>query len=72
MKQINPTAKPFTRPPHVVDKTIDKESGLLAPEGAPKGTTMSEVFVEGTAPTETAAKPGDVTTDNVVTGEYGD
>jgi len=70
MKQINPTAKSFTRPAHVVEKIIDKDSGLLAPDGAPKGSTMSEVFVEGTAPTETASKPGDVTPDNVVTGEY--
>jgi penicillin-binding protein 1A len=70
MKQLNPPAKQFVRPPHVVEKTIDKESGLLAPEGAPKGSTMTEVFVEGTAPTETAAKPGDVTPDNAVSCEY--
>ncbi|HEY4176569.1 MAG TPA: PBP1A family penicillin-binding protein [Kofleriaceae bacterium] len=70
-KGMNLPAKDFVRPPHVVEATIDKASGLLAPEGAPKGTTINEVFVEGTAPTEYAAKPGDVTDDNVVTGEYG-
>lgn len=65
-------AKPFARPPHVVEATIDKASGLLAPEGAPKDSTRSEVFVEGMAPTEVAAMPGEVTDDNVVTGEYDD
>ena len=38
---------------------IDRETGLLAPEGAPKGTTLTEVFVEGTEPTEVAPKPGE-------------
>ena len=65
-------AKAFPRPPHVVEATIDLATGLLAPEGAPKGTSRTEVFVEGTAPTETAAMPGDVTETNVVTGEYTD
>ena len=37
----------FARPAHVVEATIDKKTGLLAPEGAPKGTTMTEVFIEG-------------------------
>lgn len=65
-------AKPFARPPGVVEATIDKASGLLAPEGAPQETARAEVFVEGTAPTEVAAMPGEVTDDNVVTGEYTD
>ena len=65
-------AKSFPKPAHVSEATIDLATGLLAPEGAPKGTSRSEVFVEGTAPTETAAMPGDVTETNVVTGEYTD
>ncbi|MGE3545803.1 MAG: penicillin-binding protein 1A [Kofleriaceae bacterium] len=65
-------AKQFVRPPKIVEVTIDKASGLLAPEGAPAETTRPEVFVEGTAPTEYATKPGDVTESNLVTGEYGD
>jgi penicillin-binding protein 1A len=70
VKAMNLPAKAFPRPAGVVEATIDKASGLLAPEGAPKGSTMTEVFVEGTAPTEVAAKPGEVTPSNVVTGEY--
>ena len=52
--------------------TIDKKTGLLAPEGAPKETTLTEVFVEGTQPTEVAPMPGDVTEDNKTKGEYED
>ena len=40
VKGMNLPAKPFPRPAHVVEATIDKATGLLAPEGAPKGTTM--------------------------------
>ena len=71
-KSMKLPAKSFPKPAHVTEATIDLASGLLAPEGAPKGTSRSEVFVEGTAPTETAAMPGDVTETNVVTGEYTD
>jgi penicillin-binding protein 1A len=71
-KSMQLPAKSFPKPAHVTEATIDLASGLLAPEGAPKGTSRSEVFVEGTAPTETAAMPGDVTETNVVTGEYTD
>lgn len=65
-------AKPFTKPPHVVEATIDKVSGLLAPDGAPKSSMRTEVFIEGSAPTEYAAAPGEVTEDTAVTGEYTD
>ncbi len=72
LKGMNQPAKSFPKPAHVVEANIDKASGLLSPEGAPKGSARTEYFVEGTAPTEYAAKPGDVTDDNVVTGEYTD
>jgi penicillin-binding protein 1A len=72
MKAMNQPAKQFPRPAHVVEKTIDKETGLLAPEGAPKGTTRQEVFVEGTEPTEVAPMPGEVTEQTSVTGDYSD
>ena len=72
MKQMNQPAKAFPRPPHVVEATIDKATGLLAPDGAPKQTTLTEVFVEGTQPTEVAAMPGDVTEDNKTKAEYED
>jgi len=72
MRGMNQPAKQFPRPPHVVEATIDRETGLLAADGAPKGTTLQEVFVEGTQPTATAPKPGEVTEGSSVTGEYGD
>jgi penicillin-binding protein 1A len=72
MKSMNQPAKQFPRPAHVVEKTIDKETGLLAPDGAPKGTTRQEVFVEGTEPTEIAPMPGEVTEQSSVTGDYSD
>lgn len=71
-KQMALPGKAFVRPPHVVEAVIDRETGLLAPEGAPKATTFTEVFVEGTQPTETAPKPGEATEGSSVTGEYGD
>jgi len=71
-KAMSLPKKEFPKPAHVVEKTIDRETGLLAPEGAPKGTTLDEVFVEGTEPTEVAPKPGEVTEGSSVTGEYGD
>ena len=49
--------KDFTPPPGVVIQRIDKATGLLARPGVEDGT-MDEVFVEGTAPTETAPVAG--------------
>ncbi|HEY0483817.1 MAG TPA: PBP1A family penicillin-binding protein [Kofleriaceae bacterium] len=72
MKQMNQPAKAFPRPAHVVEATIDKQTGLLAPDGAPKGTTMTEVFVEGTQPTEVAPMPDETTEENKTKGEYED
>ena len=71
-KDMNLPTKAFPRPSHVVEATIDRQTGLLAPEGAPKNTTLTEVFVEGTQPTEVAPKPGEVTEGSSVTNEYGD
>ena len=71
-KEMKLPAKQFTRPPHVVEATIDKASGLLAPDGAPKGSTMIESYVEGTEPTVTATKAGDVDEQHAVQSEYGD
>ena len=70
MKQLSPPAKSFPRPPKVVEVTIDKKTGLLAAEGAPKGTSMPEVFIEGTAPTEVAPLADETTEDNKTKGEY--
>ncbi|MCX5742738.1 MAG: PBP1A family penicillin-binding protein, partial [Proteobacteria bacterium] len=72
VKTMKLPKKAFPRPAKVVEVSIDKATGLLAPEGAPKGTTMMEVFVEGTVPTETAAKPGEITDETAVKSEYDD
>jgi penicillin-binding protein 1A len=72
MKQMNQPAKPFARPAHVVELTIDKKTGLVAPDGAPKGTTLSEVFVEGSAPTAVAAMPDEITGEKKTKSEYDD
>lgn len=72
MKAMAQPAKAFPKPAHVVEVVIDRETGLVAPDGAPKGTTRSEVFVDGTQPHEVAPKPGEVTEGSSVTGEFGD
>jgi penicillin-binding protein 1A len=72
MKGMQQPAKQFAKPAHVIETVIDRETGLVAPEGAPKNTTLTEVFVEGTQPTEIAPKPGEVTEGSSVTGDYGD
>ena len=56
----------------MVEATIDKKTGLLAPDGAPKGSTLSEVFIEGSAPTEVAPMSDETTEDNKTKGEYDD
>ena len=72
MKQMNQPAKSFARPPHVVEATIDRATGLLAPDGAPKASTLTEVFLEGSQPTEVAPMPDDVTADTKTKSEYED
>ena len=72
MKAMGQPAKAFAKPAKVVERVIDRETGLLAPQGAPKGTTRTEVFVEGTEPTETAPMPGEVTEETSVTEDYSD
>jgi penicillin-binding protein 1A len=49
----------FTQPPGVVVQRIDKATGLLPAPGRESGTdSFDEVFLDGTAPTETAPAPG--------------
>jgi penicillin-binding protein 1A len=72
MKAMGQPAKAFARPAKVVERVIDRETGLLAPQGAPKGTTLTEVFVEGTEPTEIAPMPGEQTEPTSVTEDYSD
>jgi len=60
----------FSRPTGLVEARIDRASGLLAPEGAPEKSYYTEVFLPGTAPTDVAAAPGEVTADSYVTDVY--
>lgn len=72
VKQMNLPAKAFVRPAHVVEAVVDKRTGLLAPDGAPKDTMLTEVFVEGTQPTEVAPMPDDITEETKTKDEYED
>ncbi len=66
MKQMNPTGKPFPKPDGIVEVTIDKQTGLLANPDAPKSSTMTEVYIKGTEPTEIAPLPDETTEGSVV------
>jgi penicillin-binding protein 1A len=49
----------FPQPPGVVVQRIDRATGLLPPAGKEVGAdSFDEVFLEGTAPTESAPAPG--------------
>jgi len=72
MRAIAPPAKTFTRPAGVAEARIDKKTGLLAPDGAPEGTWYTEVFLDGTVPTEVAPLPGEVDVNSFQTDAYGD
>ena len=72
LKAMAPRNQSFLRPPGVVTADIDLVTGLLAAPGAPAKTHMTEVFVDGTAPTEVAPLPGEVDAQTFVTDEYGD
>ena len=49
----------FVQPPGVVVQRIDKATGLLPPAGKEiSADSFDEVFLDGTAPTETAPAPG--------------
>jgi penicillin-binding protein 1A len=70
VKSMKLQNKQFARPSGLVEAQIDRKSGLLAPEGAPKSTVITELFLEGTAPVTYAAKADEITTDNMVTKEF--
>jgi penicillin-binding protein 1A len=49
----------FAQPPGIVVQRVDKATGLLPAPGREVGTdSYDEVFIDGTAPTETAPAPG--------------
>jgi penicillin-binding protein 1A len=53
-------ARGFAQPPGVVVARIDRRTGLLAAPDAPEADVLSEVFLDGTAPTEVAPSAGEV------------
>ncbi len=52
--------KTFVQPAGVVVARIDKKTGLLATPQHPEADTLNEVFLDGTAPVESAPAPGEV------------
>jgi penicillin-binding protein 1A len=65
-------ARKFDRPPGIVEAKIDKASGNLAPEGAPPASAYTEVFIDGSVPTEVATAPGEVDAESYVVEAYED
>ena len=69
-RTMNLPAKQFPRPATIVEAKIDRTNGLLAPEGAPPASVMTEVFLQGTVPTEVAPLPDEVTAGTATASEY--
>ena len=57
-QHMNLPSTPFVRPPHVVDARIDRQTGLLAPDGAPKNTTLERGVRRGHAADRRRAEAG--------------
>lgn len=48
----NVTAKSFTQPAGIVSATVDNKSGLLPGPNTPQDSQVTDIFAEGTIPTE--------------------
>lgn len=72
MKAVGAKNRPFPRPGNVGGARIDIVTGLIAADGAPESSTIMEVFVAGTEPTEVAPLPGQIDASTFVTDAYGD
>jgi len=61
----------FAQPPGIVVQRVDKATGLLPAPGREVGAdSYDEVFIDGTAPTETAPPPGEEqTADELLLGQ---
>lgn len=64
--------KRFARPAGIETARVDKESGKLAPKGAPRDTSYVEVFVKGGVPTEVAVAPNKDREEDTYDSEYED
>ncbi len=65
------SAGEFPRPEGIETKRIDRETGLLAPEGLPEDRVLEEHFLAGTGPTQVATLPGEVTEDSFLLDQFG-
>jgi penicillin-binding protein 1A len=63
-------ARSFAQPPGVVVARIDRRTGLLAAPDEPESDVISEVFLDGTAPTETAPSAGEVDPSTFVLDQF--
>ena len=70
MSEGHPPAE-FPVPPGVERVRIDRKTGLRAYEGTPDADALDEVFLEGTAPTETALPPDMLDSDSFVLEQLG-
>lgn len=60
----------FERPSGLVERRIDRKTGLIAAATAPAESAYSEVFIAGTEPTEVAPLPGQIGADQFVVDQY--
>jgi penicillin-binding protein 1A len=65
-------ARTFSQPPGVVVARIDRRTGLLAAPDAAESEVVDEVFLDGTAPTETAPSAGEVDPSTFVLEQFED
>jgi penicillin-binding protein 1A len=72
IKAFGAKNRPFPKPGKVTSVRVDLATGLVAAASAPEKTTMMEVFVAGTQPTEIAPLAGQIDASTFVTDEYGD
>ena len=56
----------------IVSRRIDRQTGLLAPDGLDTDRIVEERFLAGTGPTEYAALPGEVTEDSFLLDQLGE
>jgi len=64
-------AEPFPPCSGIVERLIDRKTGLLAPEGHPEAESLRERFLEGTEPVDTVTLPGELGPDNFLLQETG-
>ena len=72
MKQLGGGRGEFERPAGIVELSIDKATGELAPRDAATDSFYDEVFIRGTEPTRRAVAAGDADAASMFEDEYDD